>query len=389
MESAEAAGESLSFMDQCKVICLGYISAAGKEERKSGKAADPDAISSLCNIADQEVSEFGEEADLRSLVSSAALLVQKHELSIDDKEKLEDCTHTLHSFLTQEAFDECATELAPSPIDSWEKLSSILHLVYKTCATHESSKLGIIIDFGVRYMRKSATDFVTKEGGWRVLGGEPHMQKSDDSIISSSMVVVPRECAMQEGATADLPHVGATGDAEVQGKEDADFKADSVLASPKNQAPVPLSPLNTPPYSFPSSVTTDDERDSLATPPELVERPQMTESYLQAMGEQARRISSASGNGFELIDSENGGSEDNQKPTQSIDDVKAFDPEQEVQGEADDESPVVAREAAQKHEFPEEPAKEDSILGGYLPHISLGIAAATAIAGFLVMKKNM
>lgn len=384
MESAGAVGESLSFMDQCKVICLGYISAAGKQEK--AKAADPDVISALCNIADQEVSEFGEEDELRCLVSAATFLLKKHESSTHDKEKLEDCTHTLHSFLTQEAFDECANELAPPPTDSWEKLSSILHLVYKTCATHESSKLGTIIDFGVRYMRKSASEFVMKEGGWKVLS-EHYVQKSDDSSISSSMVVVPRECAMQEEAAAAIPQAGATGDAEVQGKDDADPRADSVLTSPKNQMPVPLSPLNTPPYSFPSSVTTDDERDSLATPPELVERPQMTESYLQAMGEEARRISSASGNGFELIDSENGGSEDNHQPTQSIDDVKAFDAQQQ-EDQTEDKKKADVAVPVQEQEFAEKAVKEDSIFGGYLPHISLGIAAATAI-GFLVMKKNM
>lgn len=59
--------ESLTYMDQCRVVCLGYISNCGALEIQSAESSDPDGIKSLCNVVDQEIAEFGaKEGDLPS-----------------------------------------------------------------------------------------------------------------------------------------------------------------------------------------------------------------------------------------------------------------------------------------------------------------------------------
>lgn len=160
-----------------------------------------------------------------------------------------------------------------------------------------------------------------------------------------------------------------------------------------NQSPkaisASLSPLNTPPYSIPSSVTTDDDRDSLATPPELVEKPQMTDSYLQAMADVSvptiRRTSNSSGNGFEIINADNGIPEDSSNQMmRSIDDARARSPPVEEQQQTQS---AVVTETPRLHE--EKQTEQSEIFGGYLPHISLGVAVAAVAVGFFALKKNM
>nr|XP_039253755.1 uncharacterized protein LOC120330860 isoform X1 [Styela clava] len=424
--------ESLSYMDQCTVICLGYISCFGNLEIQSGEADDPENLESLCTIADQELIEFGEKEELQIFLNTSACLAEKFKNSDNDEEAILECLTILQSSLDQENFNECADSIITHPIESWDKVSQILHLVYRACEQLGSAKVGTVIDVGVRYMRKNFTDFVTSQGGWRSLGFEKSQETEqlvkEEDPISSSIVLVSDE-GLDQGLPPKFETAVGAGDASAAGiftnkaspqneEESFNLQDSSVLASPKNRTPVPLSPLSTPPFSIPSSTNTDDDRDSLATPPEMVEKPLMTESFIRAMGgEDIRRESSGNGNDFEIIGSENGASmTDSQNVMQSIEESQVSElvvEKEEISSvqssNAQSADLVVVNEEISSEQSStaqseldhkvstqtasivetETTSEEEPILGGYLPHISLGVAAAAAVAGFFVLKKNM
>lgn len=405
--------ESLSYMDQCTVICLGYISCYGSLEIRSGEAKDPENLESLCTIADQELTEFGNKEELQIFFNSSASLVEKFKNSDNDEETFAQSVMLLQGSLDQEVFNGSVDLFINHPVESWDQVSQVLHLIYRVCEQQDNAKVGSVIDVGVRYMRKNLTDFIMSQGGWRSLGVEKNQEleqfpREDDGISSSIVVVSNQELDQSSSPKLEIPE--GAGDAATAGKSSPDQESvslqdTSALSSPKNRPLLPLSPLSTPPFSIPSSTNTDDDRDSLATPPEMVEKPLMTDSFIRAMGgEEMRRVSSGNGNDFEIIGSENGAaSTGNQSMVQSIDDVEAYDPPTEkedifpeqsssMQSESQAPSNVeVSASEITKSSVPEakEPSNEESLFGGYLPHISLGVAAAAAVAGFFVIKKHV
>lgn len=361
--------DTLSFLDQCTFVCLKYIVRCTTLDIQRDPPSAVEKLRELCKVAAQEAAEFGDDNELLPLVCSAYHLVGVMSRTAFDTLRLQECLKTLQSFLEQDVFGECAEVFVRPPVDSIEKVALLNHLIYKTSEAHGQAAIGAVVEIGVRYMRKEILEFINSQGGWKGIAALAQTQQQED--LSLSMVIVDTE----EVKNLDNVITGSR-----------NFKGQGFDLTRENQ---PQSPLSSPPFSIPSSVNTDDDRESLPTPPEIIERPMMTDTYIEAMnlegglGKPLQKIDDV-----ENLDSDYMKEQLAKKPyiTLTDSDESQSTCTTNVSTYEGYESTGTGKEALEQQT--EEETPQESMFGGYLPHLSVGVAAAAAIASLFVLKRN-
>ncbi|CAK8684125.1 unnamed protein product [Clavelina lepadiformis] len=359
--------KDVSFMDQCTVTCLSFLKTVSSRDSK----IDADVLSQFQTITEREIEAFnfplsGYESSAQNLVEISLQfdisLVGRIATSVESIEQSE---------LTQQTFQDATKRLiGRSNIKSWEQVSLILHLMYFTCTTLGVSRLEEIVNLTVRCLHDVAKEFIIEEGGWESV---PKTAFESEEILSSIVMVQ------------------------------------------KDEQPT----LDSPPFSMLQSLNDEEERESLssATPPEILDRPQMTASLIQMMGggDATSNINSngntgetihcccikslhqlfcnnssllvgtsSDSNEFEMVGSI--GSTSASKSTSPPPSHTSPEPENEPVSSLTSrlKSFAVSEDAIAK---PTELPSDGGGVSDYLPHISIGVAAAAACIGIFMLKK--
>ncbi|XP_076821085.1 uncharacterized protein LOC143466524 isoform X1 [Clavelina lepadiformis] len=336
--------KDVSFMDQCTVTCLSFLKTVSSRDSK----IDADVLSQFQTITEREIEAFnfplsGYESSAQNLVEISLQfdisLVGRIATSVESIEQSE---------LTQQTFQDATKRLiGRSNIKSWEQVSLILHLMYFTCTTLGVSRLEEIVNLTVRCLHDVAKEFIIEEGGWESV---PKTAFESEEILSSIVMVQKDE-----------------------------------------QQPT----LDSPPFSMLQSLNDEEERESLssATPPEILDRPQMTASLIQMMGggdatsninSNGNTGTSSDSNEFEMVGSI--GSTSASKSTSPPPSHTSPEPENEPVSSLTSrlKSFAVSEDAIAK---PTELPSDGGGVSDYLPHISIGVAAAAACIGIFMLKK--
>ncbi|XP_076821086.1 uncharacterized protein LOC143466524 isoform X2 [Clavelina lepadiformis] len=335
--------KDVSFMDQCTVTCLSFLKTVSSRDSK----IDADVLSQFQTITEREIEAFnfplsGYESSAQNLVEISLQfdisLVGRIATSVESIEQSE---------LTQQTFQDATKRLiGRSNIKSWEQVSLILHLMYFTCTTLGVSRLEEIVNLTVRCLHDVAKEFIIEEGGWESV---PKTAFESEEILSSIVMVQ------------------------------------------KDEQPT----LDSPPFSMLQSLNDEEERESLssATPPEILDRPQMTASLIQMMGggdatsninSNGNTGTSSDSNEFEMVGSI--GSTSASKSTSPPPSHTSPEPENEPVSSLTSrlKSFAVSEDAIAK---PTELPSDGGGVSDYLPHISIGVAAAAACIGIFMLKK--
>nr|CAB3262919.1 uncharacterized protein LOC100185168 [Phallusia mammillata] len=341
-----------SFMDQCRIVCLSYF----KEISIDSDEISDDQKTKLHNVIEKEMDAFEcAKADL--LITSKFLAEMSLTFGEPIVSTVVSCVEDLsHQSLNEDSFQDCIGKVIPEH-QTWDHISLLLFVSYKLFGKLDLSQLVDVVDLTARYLRSECRPFIDSQGGWKITGD----QMSSSGILSS-IVMVDRP-ATTENLEMQMSH----------------FQTESL--------PQVLSPPASPPFSLLQG-NPDDERDSLnsATPPEMVERPPMTASLMQMMGggdmvDNGNTGASSDSSGFEMV---SGGQKKIPEPSQEM---VSMPPDSELTSDAP-VSPSLSRSYDKPIVSSAAAIKEESTLADYIPHISVGVAAAAACIGFLMLRKN-
>uniref|UniRef100_H2YLP0 Uncharacterized protein n=1 Tax=Ciona savignyi TaxID=51511 RepID=H2YLP0_CIOSA len=316
--------ESIPFLDQCRVICLNYAKQSCKD------STELENRNYLENFVEKELQAFDFPLDV---FLSAALKFKDMKASLNVKEtQMQNTVEVLlNRDLNQKSYDAAASTLLDGDhVKSHNEIAILLQLMYN--AIKESSYLNIeeIIDLSAKGLRNLAKEFVSLNG-WTQ--GEQQSEVTSSEFLSSIVMLSAEGCSSPGG----------------------DHKTGSVHDDVECE-------------SFDS-----------ATPPEIVERPPMTASFMQMMGGGDVNLSAynsnegSEGNGFEMVASMESCTLDVANP----------DPPT-----PSDESVSAPSNETDKVEQLHHSKQTTSNISSFLPQISIGVAAAAACIGFIMLKKN-
>lgn len=356
---------TLQFPDETKIVCITYMKLQAVSDAGMGLLVD-ECEKFLATKTQKQVKDYSE------LVASMLL----SSLTNFDQCENEACSiaEDLNSkrLITQDRFNRAVRKVInKNHADSLQDITSVLHLLYllvkKSGVEHFDDVVQLTIMSFMLLGQK-----IIQHSGWLHINDEI----GGNGDLSSSIVLVPEQVVSSTAHVATSPHHECRHE---------------------HGSSQPSSPPATPPFN----IISDEGEESMdsATPPEIIDKPQtLTASLMQLIDHET---SSTSKNGDPSTPLNTPNNEEEEVASAPPQQVKEEEHKEEEEKEEEEKYEVVAEQSQTGkpgQELAESMAKvsqyDDDVtsssgtdLSSYIPHISLGVAAAAACIGLFVMKK--
>jgi len=318
----------MDFENETKSVCLTYL------KLKSEQSGDLQSLVLRCDEA-LKSGVIADDTVLKNCHQLAASLLRNSTEELDEQIEGEVVSMAedlkVHKFLTQDRYNKAVKKaIKKNSAESLEDINTILQILFTVLKNSGVEYLSHVIDLAVMSFMLIGQKIIQEKKGWF------HLLTGDNMDLSSSIVFVEKD-------QQNLP--------ETTEEETENFDG--------GQGDFPSTP-STPPFSIiPPQDETRDSMDS-ATPPEFVEKPaNLTASLLKLIGDE--------------------GSKNTDPDTPVNTPIEGEIPEEPV-----DLTPIIVGDQPE-----DEPptANQEEGLCRYIPHISLGVAAAAALVGIYALKK--
>lgn len=364
---------TLHFEEETRIICIAYV--------KLQAVSDGD-LEPLVDSCEQELKkkteQHGEDVvkDYIELVTSFLPTLYSNvdacEKEADDMEP-DLKGYGYYGIVTQDRFNQAVRSVIKNDsAESLQDITSILNLLYVLLKKNGEQHLTTVLDLTVTSFMLLGQRVIQQKHGWLRL-------PDSDPDLSSSIVLVP------EQVTTSTAHV-----------------ASPSQASYRSASPV-LSPESTSPPTTPTlAISHDEGSESMdsATPPEIIEKPSnLTASLIQLIDSEASSTQKDPDTPINTPTEEDAATaeeaaEEEDTPTNIVppisdectasagsgNDLKQEEMTASTQDSQYDDTTATVEDVNSNDD-------ESSGLSSYIPHISLGVAAAAACIGLFVMKK--